>query len=72
MRRCVWFETHWKRYPSLTQNRETETSDINLLRDHETCGLDKFIGKQAEHATPGQPISTAVTVVREFEAFGEQ
>ena len=39
---------------------------------HETSGLNKFVPKQAEDTTSCQPISTAVTVVGEFEAFGEQ
>jgi hypothetical protein len=34
--------------------------------------LRKFIRQQAPDTTPSQPISTAVSVVQEFEAFCEQ
>ena len=37
------------------------------------CGeLSAFIRQQAQDTTPSQPISTAVSVVQEFEAFCEQ
>ncbi len=34
--------------------------------------LSKFIRQQAQDTTPSQPISTAVSVVQEFETFCEQ
>ena len=55
----------WKKAPP----RLSEKSDESQRQYGE---LSRFIRQQAQDTIPSQPISTAVSVVREFETFCEQ